>query len=146
MAVPYKLYKNMREGSTTQGKWYARATNYGTLTTDALASQIESATTLTKPDIVACIAAFLQYIRDGLRDGKRVQLASFGSFKVGMKTKPADSAKEFSATTNVKSLHVIFQPAIEVSSDRKRVKSLLTGVKVEEYGSYNVDKEETPQP
>ena len=146
MAVPYKLYKNMREGSTTKGKWYARATNYGTLTTDKLAGQIEAATTLTKPDIVACIAAFLQYIRDGLRDGKRVQLDKFGSFKVGMKTTPAETAKDFSASTNVKSLHVIFQPAIEVSSDRKRVKSLLTGVKVEEYGGYNVDKEETPQP
>lgn len=145
MAVPYKLYQNMREGSTTRGKWYARATNYGTLTTDALASQIEAATTLTKPDIVACIAAFLQYIRDGLRDGKRVQLASFGSFKVGMKTTPADSAKDFTASTNVKSLHVIFQPAIEVSSDRKRVKSLLTGVKVEEMQAYSVDKTE-PEP
>ena len=146
MAVPYKLYQNKREGSKTHGKWYARATNYGVVDTDKLASQIEAATTLTKPDIVACIAAFLQYIRDGLRDGKRVQLDKFGSFKVGMKTTPADSAKDFSASTNVKSLHVIFQPAIEVSSDRKRVKSLLTGVKVEEYGSYHVDKKENPNP
>jgi len=142
MPVPYKLYKNTREGSKTQGKWYARATHYSILDTDKLASQIESATTLTKPDIVACIAAFLQYIRDGLRAGQRVKLDKFGSFKVGMATTPADSAKDFSATTNVKSLHVIFQPAVEVSADGKRTKSLLSGVKVEEYGSYNVDKEQ----
>jgi len=142
MPVPYKLYKNTREGSKTQGKWYARATHYSILDTDKLASQIESATTLTKPDIVACIAAFLQYIRDGLRAGQRVKLDKFGSFKVGMATTPADSAKEFSATTNVKSVHVIFQPAVEVSADGKRTKSLLSGVKVEEYGSYNVDKEQ----
>ncbi|MBQ6681308.1 MAG: HU family DNA-binding protein, partial [Prevotella sp.] len=103
---------------------------------------IESATTLTKPDIVACIAAFLQYIRDGLRAGQRVKLDKFGSFKVGMKTTPADSAKDFSATTNVKSLHVIFQPAVEVSADGKRTKSLLSGVKVEEMQTYNVDKEQ----
>jgi len=142
MPVPYKLYKNTREGSKTQGKWYARATHYSILDTDKLASQIESATTLTKPDIVACIAAFLQYIRDGLRAGQRVKLDKFGSFKVGMATTPADSAKDFSATTNVKSLHVIFQPAVEVSADGKRTKSLLSGVRVEEYGSYNVDKEQ----
>lgn len=142
MPVPYKLYKNTRAGSKTENKWYARATNYGILTTDKLASQIESATTLTKPDIVACIAAFLQYIRDGLRAGQRVKLDKFGSFKVGMKTTPADSAKDFSATTNVKSLHVIFQPAVEVSADRKRTKSLLSGVKVEEMQTYNVDKEQ----
>ena len=142
MPVPYKLYKNTRAGSKTENKWYARATNYGILTTDKLASQIESATTLTKPDIVACIAAFLQYIRDGLRAGQRVKLDKFGSFKVGMKTTPADSAKDFSATTNVKSLHVIFQPAVEVSADGKRTKSLLSGVKVEEMQTYNVDKEQ----
>ena len=142
MPVPYKLYKNTRAGSKTEGKWYARATHYSILDTDKLASQIESATTLTKPDIVACIAAFLQYIRDGLRAGQRVKLDKFGSFKVGMATTPADSAKDFSATTNVKSLHVIFQPAVEVSADRKRTKSLLSGVKVEEMQTYNVDKEQ----
>ena len=142
MPVPYKLYKNTRAGSKTEGKWYARATHYSILDTDKLASQIESATTLTKPDIVACIAAFLQYIRDGLRAGQRVKLDKFGSFKVGMKTSPADTAKDFSATTNVKSVHVIFQPAVEVSADGKRTKSLLSGVRVEEYGAYNVDKEQ----
>ena len=142
MPVPYKLYKNTRAGSKTENMWYARATYYGTLDTDKLASQIESATTLTKPDIVACIAAFLQYIRDGLRAGQRVKLDKFGSFKVGMKTSPADTAKDFSATTNVKSVHVIFQPAVEVSADGKRTKSLLSGVRVEEYGGYNVDKEQ----
>ena len=142
MPVPYKLYKNTREGSKTEGKWYARATHYSILDTDKLASQIESATTLTKPDIVACIAAFLQYIRDGLRAGQRVKLDKFGSFKVGMATTPADTAKEFSATTNVKSLHVIFQPAVEVSADGKRTKSLLSGVKVEEMQTYNVDKKQ----
>jgi predicted histone-like DNA-binding protein len=142
MPVPYKLYKNTRAGSKTEGKWYARATHYSILDTDKLAAQIESATTLTKPDIVACIAAFLQYIRDGLRAGQRVKLDKFGSFKVGMATTPADSAKDFTATTNVKSLHVIFQPAVEVSADRKRTKSLLSGVKVEEMHTYNVDKEQ----
>ena len=142
MPVPYKLYKNTRAGSKTEGKWYARATHYSILDTDKLASQIESATTLTKPDIVACIAAFLQYIRDGLRAGQRVKLDKFGSFKVGMKTSPADTAKDFSATTNVKSVHVIFQPAVEVSADGKRTKSLLSGVKVEEMHTYNVDKEQ----
>ena len=142
MPVPYKLYKNTRAGSKTEGKWYARATHYSILDTDKLASQIESATTLTKPDIVACLAAFLQYIRDGLRAGQRVKLDKFGSFKVGMKTTPADTAKDFSATTNVKSVHVIFQPAVEVSADGKRTKSLLSGVKVEEMQTYNVDKEQ----
>ena len=142
MPVPYKLYQNKRAGSKTENMWYARATHYGVLDTDKLASQIESATTLTKPDIVACIAAFLQYIRDGLRAGQRVKLDKFGSFKVGMATTPAETAKDFSATTNVKSLHVIFQPAVEVSADRKRTKSLLSGVKVEEMQAYNVDKEQ----
>lgn len=150
MAVPYKLYQDVREESTTQGKWYARATYYGKLTTDQLADKIEAATTLTKTDIVACITAFLQYVNEGLQSGQRVVLEKFGAFRVGMKTTPADTAKEWTPSKNLKSLHIIFQPAVQVDADKKRRKSLLTGVKVEEMQGYNKPKEEdgddTPTP
>ncbi len=146
MPVPYRLYVNNRKESPTKGMWYARACYYGQKTTDELADDIAAATTLTKTDIVACITAFLHYINVALQQGQRVTLDKFGSFKVGIKTSPAESAKAFNPTKNVKSLHVIFQPAVYATADHKRFKSLLTGVKVEEYGSYHVDKGDTPTP
>jgi hypothetical protein len=64
-----------------------------------------------------------------------------------MKTTPADSAKDFKASSNVKALRVIFTPASsEDSTATNRVKGLLEGVKVVEHGTYMVDKEETPEP
>ena len=149
MAVKYKLYQNQREGSKTQGMCYARASydDSDKVTTNELCRQISHATTLTPTDVKACVASFLYYINENLRNGKKVKLDTFGQFKVGMKTTPADSAKDFKASSNVKALRVIFTPASsEDSTATNRVKGLLEGVKVVEHGTYQVNKEETPEP
>lgn len=70
----------------------------------------------------------------GLSDGKRVVLDGFGSFKVGLTTTPADSAKKFTSA-NIKGMHVIFLPATEMEQG-KRVKNMLKGVKAEEMTEY----------
>ena len=149
MAVKYKLYQNQREGSRTQGMWYARASydDSDKVTTNELCRQISHATTLTPTDVKACVASFLYYINENLRNGKKVKLDTFGQFKVGMKTSPAETAKDFKASSNVKALRVIFTPASsEDSTATNRVKGLLEGVKVVEHGTYQVNKEETPEP
>jgi predicted histone-like DNA-binding protein len=145
MAIPYKLYQDKREDSKTYNKWYARATYYDVTKTDKLASMIEAATTLTKPDVLACISAFLQYINQELIAGHRVVLDKFGSFRVGIRTKGADTLKEWSVTKNVKSMHIIFTPAVYTSPDHKRFKSLLTGATLKQYTGLELpDEEPTP--
>jgi predicted histone-like DNA-binding protein len=129
--------------------WYARASydDSDKVTTNELCRQISHATTLTPTDVKACVASFLYYINENLRNGKKVKLDTFGQFKVGMKTSPADSPKDFKASSNVKGLRVIFTPASsEDSTATNRVKGLLEGVKVVEHGTYLVNKEETPEP
>ena len=145
MAIPYKLYQDMREDSKTYLKWYARATYYDVTNTDKLASMIEAATTLTKPDVLACISAFLQYINQELIAGHRVVLDKFGAFRVGIKTKGSDTLKDWSVTKNVKSMHIIFTPAIYTSPDHKRFKSLLAGATLKQYSGQELpDEEPTP--
>lgn len=61
-------------------------------------------------------------------------LDGFGSFKVGLTTTPADSAKKFTSA-NIKGMHVIFLPATEMEQG-KRVKNMLKGVKAEEMTEY----------
>lgn len=146
MAIPYKLRQDKREGSKTYGKWYARAVYYDVTNTDKLASMIEAATTLTKPDVLACISAFLQFINQELVAGHRVVLAKFGSFRVGLHGKGAVSLKEWSVTKNVKSLHVIFTPAVYTSPDHKRFKSLLTGATLKQYSGQDLPVEEPTPP
>lgn len=142
MAIPYKLRQDLREDSKTYKKWYARAVYYDVTNTDKLASMIEAATTLTKPDVLACISAFLQYINQELIAGHRVVLEKFGSFKVGLSSKGADSLKEFSVTKNIRGIHVIFTPAVYTSPDHKRFKTLLAGAVLKQYGGQ--DLTETP--
>lgn len=148
MAQFYKLYKSNRKNSPMNGMIYARAAWPKTLTTDMLADQIEAATTLTRTDVVACIEAFLQYIREGLLNGQRVNLRRFGTFKVGIASKPASSYATFSVAKNIKGVRVIFQPAV-YTDNKHRVKSLIAGIKLQEMPAYAPDKkkdEEDPNP
>lgn len=84
--------------------------------------------------MLAVIKALDTNIAGHLQNGERVVLDDFGAFKVGLRTKPADTAKKFTAA-NVVGMHVIFQPAIEMV-DKKRVKTMLKGAKVEELVEY----------
>lgn len=56
MSVKYKLYQNKREGSSTKGKWYARAAADGLVTTDQLAETMQRNCTLKRSDIIAVIS------------------------------------------------------------------------------------------
>ena len=134
MSVKYRKVVNNRKNSKTKGKVYGRAVVDGVLSTKRMAENISKRCTLTEPDIIAVINALETEIGYGLADGKRVVLEGFGSFKVGLTTTPADSAKKFTSA-NIKAMHVIFLPATEMEQG-KRVKNMLKGVKAEEMTEY----------
>lgn len=135
MSVKYRKVVNNRKNSATKGKVYGRAVVTGVVHTKKLAEKIGKRCTVTEPDILAVINALETEIADNLAEGNRIVLDDFGSFKVGLTTSPADTAKKFT-TNNIKGMHVIFAPAIEVESG-KRIKSMLRGVKAEEMTEYN---------
>lgn len=134
MSVKYRKVVNNRKNSKTKGKVYGRAVVDGVIDTKEIAGKINKRCTLTEPDIIAVINALETEIGYGLSDGKRVVLDGFGSFKVGLTTTPADSAKKFTSA-NIKGMHVIFLPATEMEQG-KRVKNMLKGVKAEEMTEY----------
>ena len=134
MSVKYRKVVNNRKNSKTKGKVYGRAVVDGVIDTKEIARKINKRCTLTEPDIIAVINALETEIGYGLSDGKRVMLDGFGSFKVGLTTTPADSAKKFT-NANIKGMHVIFLPATEMEQG-KRVKNMLKGVKAEEMTEY----------
>ena len=134
MSVKYRKVVNNRKNSKTTGKVYGRAVVDGVIDTKEIAGKISKRCTLTEPDIIAVINALETEIGYGLADGKRVVLDGFGSFKVGLTTTPADSAKKFTSA-NIKGMHVIFLPATEMEQG-KRVKNMLRNVKAEEMTEY----------
>lgn len=74
-------------------------------------------------------------ISANIADGNKVVLDEFGSFKLGIRTSPAESAKKFTSA-NIKNMYVIYSP-YTVMDQGKRVKPMLSGIKMEEMTEYN---------
>lgn len=141
MSVKYRKVVNNRKNSTTKGKVYGRAVVTDVVYTKAIATKISKRCTVTEPDILAVINALESEIADNLALGNRVVLDGFGSFKVGITTKPADSAKKFTSA-NIVGMRIIFSPAVETEGG-KRIKTMLRGVKAEEMTEYEGLKDGT---
>jgi len=148
--IRYKLYQDNRKNSTHKGEWYARAVVMGVTNLETLANRIQRNCTAKKSDVMAVLTELVEVMQDELQEGNRVKLDGFGSFKLGIKTSPATTAKDFSASKNVKGVHVLFQPESKKSADGTRVKTFLTGAKVTEYGEYagssTAEGENQPEP
>lgn len=142
MSVKYKLYQNTRQQSEQFGLWYARAAADQVIDIKQISRDIEEKCTLTESDVRGVIIELLKQMKKHLCNGNRVYLEDFGSFKVGLRTSPAKSAKDFNAAVNIKGVRVNFLPATHQGADKKRVINLLEGVKVQEQGTYKVDKKD----
>lgn len=140
MAVNYKIYQNKRSG-LTQNMFYARATHRDTVCIKDLAQLMQANCTVKHSDIVAVLTELSEVMKAELQRSNRVKIDGLGTFKVGLSTKPAPTAKDFTAA-NVKGAHVIFMPEITTDASGKRVKALLAGLKVKEADSYKSLKEE----
>ena len=127
-----------------QGFDYGRAAHDSSVDIKQISRDIEEKCTLTERDVRAVIIELIKQMKKHLCAGEKVVLEDFGTFKVGIRTSAADSAKEFSAATNVKGLRVNFLPATTTGANKKRIITLIEGCQVKEYGDYHVDKEPTP--
>lgn len=95
--------------------------------------------TVKRADIVAVLSELVETMKKHLQMSHRVKLDRLGSFKIGMSTKPALTVGEFTASNNVKSVHVLFQPETKIEKDKTRVRALLSGCKVQELPKNAVD-------
>lgn len=133
MAVFYRLYQNNNKSASGYRKWYARAVVTETMTTRQLAEIMQENCTVKRSDIEAVLRELVPTMTRAMQDSKRVKIDGLGSFKIGLKTKAAASAKEFNAQKNVRGMHVNFMP--ETYKDKKtntRVCDLLSRCTVAE--------------
>ena len=79
--------------------------------------------------------ALMTEISANISEGNKVVLDNFGSFKLGIRTSPAVSAKKFTQA-NIKAMYIIYSP-YSVMDQGKRVKPMLSGIKMEEMTEYN---------
>ena len=141
MPVNYKIYKAKRTDKFN-GKWYARASHTNTIDTQGLAEIMQSNCTLKRSDIVAVITELVEVMSTQLQNSMKVKLDGFGTFKIGIKSTPADTAKDFSASTNIQGLHVLFAPELKRNADGTSRRTFLNNVRLQEETEYSVDKTE----
>ena len=141
MAVLYRLSQNNNDKSKVYGKWFANAVMTGTVDTDALATIMQRNCTVKKSDILAVITELIETMQDQLQSSKRVKLNGFGSFKIGIENEKggAPSASDFSASKNIKGLHVLFQPEVKTDTNGQRQKTFISGCSVQEAPKNAVD-------
>ena len=142
MPVFYKLYQENNPKSTNVGKWYAKAKCLGYWDLEKIADHIQDNVSAKKSDVIAVLKELVVVMGEAFSAGYGVKLDGFGSFKVGLKTKAAESAKEFTTSKHIVGSRINFQPETHWSAadGNRRQKQFLSGLKVEEYGLYDVDK------
>lgn len=131
----FRKVKNNRKNSPTRGMIYGRAVVNRVVHTSAIAKKITERCTVTEPDILAVINALMTEISANISEGNKVVLDNFGSFKLGIRTSPAVSARKFTQA-NIKAMYIIYSP-YSVMDQGKRVKPMLSGTKMEEMTEYN---------
>ncbi len=134
MAVNYKVYQSKRNDDT-KGKFYAKVAHNETVNIKKIAQIMQANCTVKYSDILAVLTELSEVMKDEIQRGNKVKIDGLGTFKVGISTRAADSAKEFTAA-NITNTRVLFLPEGTVDATGKRVKSLLAGMKVKEADSY----------
>ena len=128
----FRKVKNNRKNSPTRGMIYGRAVVNRVVHTSAIAKKITERCTVTEPDILAVINALMTEISANISEGNKVVLDNFGSFKLGIRTSPAVSAKKFTQA-NIKAMYIIYSP-YSVMDQGKRVKTEYNGIEDKENG------------
>jgi predicted histone-like DNA-binding protein len=111
--VPKKDPRNLE----AEPKYYAAVKSDGRADTNTIARSINSMSTVSAPDTLAVLEAFLHVVPEKLADGKIVELGDFGTFRITVSSEGAALAEEVTAR-NITETRVIFTPG-------KRFKQML---------------------
>lgn len=131
MAVKYKLYQEKRETSPNYGKWYARALISDVVGLEEISQEIQDNTTAKQADVYAVLKELVNVMGRHLKNGDKVVLDGFGSFKVGLKTTAAITAKDFTPAKNITGARLNFQPETHwTATDKTRRKQFIQGLEV----------------
>lgn len=138
MALLYTLYqinRSFKDGrkDPANGKWFARSTMLETKGIDYLAEECAYSTTVTKADCKGVIEALIRVMQQTMNNSYAVKLDGLGTFKLGLKTKGALEAEDFSVANNVVGVHVNFEPSYTRDAATGRKNCIYTNqVKVKE--------------
>lgn len=140
MAILYKLYQDNREKSINKGKWYARAKHLRVVSTNELIEDMEKLCTVTDADIAAMLRALVYAMKSRLQNSFAVNLEGLGTFRIGLKTIPAETAKEFVPVKNVVGARMNFLPEGHRDAMHRLKRKFLSDLDVQILPTNTVDR------
>lgn len=105
--IRYKLYQNNNKASSMYKKWYARAVCEETVDVAGLARHMSEHNSPYSAGVIhGVLKDMIACTKELVLDGKNVKLDDLAIFSAGLTTRPAASAKEFSASANIRSVRL----------------------------------------
>lgn len=131
------MYQDNRKNSKHKGFWYARAVSSDVVGIKELALRISNRCTVTEPDILAVISALVFEMNQVLKSGSRVKIDGLGTFRVSFHSQGVEDAKDFNVQKNIYGAHVLFAPSVTVDTMHRRIKTLISGLRIQEAVKYD---------
>ena len=110
-----KMVPRKNPQKKSEVKYYASPVNAGKKTLRDIAKDIAGRSSLTRGDIENVLTNFMECLPSYLRDGFSVQLGNFGSMRVTLSSKGAETEKAFKTETIRP--RVVFTPGTELKRE-----------------------------
>ncbi len=140
--IRYKIYQNMNPKSPAKGKWFARAVCEETIDLRQLAAHMAAHNT---PYSEGCVYGVLRdmvgCIKEIILDGKNVKLEDLAIFSAGLRTKGAESVKDFNVSTNITDVRLRAR-----ATGTLRTVQLTRAAKVKQFALYSPKDDGTKKP
>ncbi len=101
-------------------KYYAVAQSTGVLDFEEMCEAITGRTTCTETDVRAALAGIIYEANRALKAGRIVRLGDLGSLQMGISSKGAEKAEDFTSSL-IRKTHVIFRPGKSLTNMAKTV-------------------------
>lgn len=103
----YKIYQDTKKKSEHFGEWYARVTVNHTIDLAELAEHMSNHNTpFSKGAIYGVLTDMVACIRELVLEGNAVKIPDLAIFSIGIETRPARTADDFTPMKNIRSAYL----------------------------------------
>ncbi len=124
-----KVKRNINFGENPGERYVARIYRGNDVDLETLANDIANATTISYPDVIACLKALEMTVSKYVQNGQAVKLDYLGSFIPAIQAKTQESADEVDAST-IKRFWCRFFPTVEFKRELSKSKFAMADLEV----------------
>lgn len=146
MAIDYvRVMRDIRTGFSPGDKYLAQIFRGSDVSMDELCTEVSQATTVSYPDVLACLKALEITISRHILGGRAVKFNILGSFIPGIKAKAMDELEEVNASSIVRA-KCRFYPSPSFMRDLSKTSFNLKNIEVAGYQPINPVEQEGTNP